>query len=248
MEAWELAVAFAGAFVAGFLGSIVGLVLGSLRLPAILLASGSPATAAGTNIAVSAVAALSGGLTHARAGRVSWRIVAWMTPPSIVGAFVGGYFGHLIPSGLLLGVIAAVLLWSGLDLVFELRAAPESHRPRVAATVSGGLIGLLGGAVGLILGTLRMPALLRSVGLSPHSAVGTNLVVGFFLGAAGFAGHLVRGEVDWPVLAAGVAGAVPGAWLGARSTGRIEEHTLKRLIGIALIAVAPMTTATAVVN
>ena len=165
MEAWELAVAFAGAFVAGFLGSVVGLVLGSLRLPAVLLASGSPATAAGTNIAVSAVAALSGGLTHARAGRVSWRIVAWMTPPSVVGAFVGGYFGHLVPSGLLLGVIAAVLLWSGLDLVFELRAAPESHRPRLAATVSGGLIGLLGGAVGLILGTLRMPALLRSVGL-----------------------------------------------------------------------------------
>ena len=248
MEAWELAVAFAGAFVAGFLGSVVGLVLGSLRLPAILLASGSPATAAGTNIAVSAVAALSGGLTHARAGRVSWRIVAWMTPPSIVGAFVGGYFGHLIPSGLLLGVIAVVLLWSGLDLVFELRAAPESHRPRVAATVSGGLIGLLGGAVGLILGTLRMPALLRSVGLSPHAAVGTNLVVGFFLGAAGFAGHLVRGEVDWPVLAAGVAGAVPGAWLGARSTGRIDEPTLKRLIGIALIAVGVVIGVTALVD
>ena len=82
MEAWELAVAFAGAFVAGFLGSIVGLVLGSLRLPAVLLASGSTAAAAGTNIAVSAVAALTGGLTHARAGRVSWRIVAWMAPPS----------------------------------------------------------------------------------------------------------------------------------------------------------------------
>ena len=248
MEAWELAVAFAGAFVAGFLGSVVGLVLGSLRLPAILLASGSPATAAGTNIAVSAVAALSGGLTHARAGRVSWRIVAWMTPPSIVGAFVGGYFGHQVPSGLLLGVIAAVLLWSGLDLVFELRAAPESRRPRVAATVSGGLIGLLGGAVGLILGTLRMPALLRSVGLSAHAAVGTNLVVGFFLGAAGFAGHLVRGEVDWPVLAAGVAGAVPGAWLGARSSGRIDERTLKRLIGIALIAVAVVIAVTAVLD
>ena len=248
MEAWELAVAFAGAFVAGFLGSIVGLVLGSLRLPAVLLVSGDPATAAGTNIAVSAVAALSGGLTHARAGRVSWRIVAWMTPPSIAGAFVGGYFGHQVPSGLLLGVIAAVLLWSGLDLLLELRAAPKSHRPRLAATVSGGLIGLLGGAVGLILGTLRMPALLRSVGLSPHAAVGTNLVVGFFLGAAGFAGHLVRGEVDWPVLAAGVAGAVPGAWLGARSSGRIDERTLKRLIGIALIAVAVVIAVTAVVR
>ena len=76
--------------------------------------------------------------------------------------------------------------------------------------------------------------------------MGTNLVVGFFLGAAGFAGHLVHGEVDWAVLAAGVAGAVPGAWLGARSTGRIDEPTLRRLIGIALIAVAAVIAATAV--
>ena len=248
MEAWELAVAFAGAFVAGFLGSVVGLVLGSLRLPAVLLASGNPAAAAGTNIAVSAVAALTGGLAHARAGRVSWRIVAWMTPPSVAGAFVGGYFGSDVPVDLLLGVIAAVLFWSGLDLILELRAAPESHRPRLAATVSGGLIGLLGGAVGLILGTLRIPALLRSVGLTPHMAVGTNLVVGFFLGAAGFAGHLIRGEVEWAVLAAGLAGAIPGAWLGARASGRLDERALKRLIGIALLAVAVAIAATAIVG
>jgi uncharacterized protein len=248
VEAWELAVAFAGAFAAGFLGSMVGLVLGSLRLPAVLLASGSTAAAAGTNIAVSALAALSGGLAHARAGRVSWRIVAWMTPPSVLGAFAGGYFGHLVPGRVLLAAIAVVLAWNGLDLLFQLRAAPESHRPRLAAVVSGALIGVLGGAVGLILGTLRIPALIRSVGLPPHSAVGTNLVVGFFLGLAGFAGHLVQSEVEWLVLAVGVAGAVPGAWLGARATGHLDELALKRLIGITLLAVAITIAVTAAID
>lgn len=234
----ELAVAGAGSFVAGFLGSLVGLVLGSLRLPAVLLASGSPAAAAGANIAVSAAAALSGGIAHARAGRVSWPIVAWMTPPSVAGAFAGGYFAHAVPSRLLLAGIALLLAWNGLDLLLELRAAPESRRPRLAAVVSGGLIGLLGGAVGLILGTLRLPALLRSVGLTAHAAVGTNLVVGFFLGTAGFAGHLARLEVEWLVLAVSLAGAVPGAWLGARYTGRLPEALLRRLVGVALLAVA----------
>ena len=124
--------------MAGALGSLVGLVLGSLRLPAILLASGSPAAAAGTNIAVSAAAALSGGLTHAHAGRVSWRIVAWMTPPSVAGAFVGGYFAYALPSRLLLAGIAAVLAWNGLDLLLELRAAPDSRRPRLAAVARAG--------------------------------------------------------------------------------------------------------------
>jgi uncharacterized protein len=213
-------------------------VLGSLRLPAILLVSGSPAAAAGTNIAVSAAAALSGGLAHARAGRVDWRIVAWMTPPSVAGAFVGGLFGGRLPSGLLLGGIAAVLGWSGLDLLLDLRAPRRSSRPAVAAALAGTVIGLLGGAVGLILGTLRLPALLGSVGLSPHRAVGTNLAVGFFLGAAGFLGHLVRTEVEWAVLAVSLVGALPGAWLGARASGRFSERGLRRAIGAALLVVA----------
>jgi hypothetical protein len=83
-----------------------------------------------------------------------------------------------------------------------------------------------------------MPALLAAVGLDARRAVGTNLVVGFLLGLAGFAAHAARVEVEWDVLAAGLAGAIPGAWLGARLTGRISEETLRRAIGVALLVIA----------
>jgi uncharacterized membrane protein YfcA len=159
-----------------------------------------------------------------------------MTPPS-VAAFLGGYFGGRVPETLLLGGIAAALLWNGVQLLFELGAPPRARSPRLAAVVAGAVIGLIGGAVGLILGTLRMPALLGRVGLPAARAVGTNLVVGFFLGLAGFAGHAVRLEVDMPVLAVSVAAAVPGACVGARLTGRMSEEALKRAIGAALVAV-----------
>src|SRR4029453_919765 len=92
-EAWRLPLTFGASFVAGYLGSVVGLVLGTLRLPAVLVAAGNPAAAAGTNIAISGAAAASGGWRHAREGRVDWRVVAWMAPPSIVGAVVGGLLG-----------------------------------------------------------------------------------------------------------------------------------------------------------
>ena len=94
---------------------------------------------------------------------------------------------------------------------------------------------MLGGAVGLVLGSLRLPAVIVASG-SAATAAGTN-IVGFFLGLAGFAGHAVRLEVDWPVLAVSVAVAVPGTLLGARLTGRMSERTLKRAIGAALVAV-----------
>jgi uncharacterized membrane protein YfcA len=201
--------------------------------------AGNPAAAAGTNIAVSAAAAASGGLAHARAGRVDWRVVAWMAPPSVAAAFVGGLFGGRVPERLLLAAIAAVVFWNGLDLLVELRAPREGGgSPRLAAALAGSVIGLLGGAVGLILGTLRLPALLGPIGLSAYPAVGTNLVVGFVLGLAGFLGHLVRLEVEWLVLAVSLAGALPGAWLGARYTGRLSERALRRAIGAVLLAAA----------
>jgi uncharacterized protein len=235
----ELAAAFAGSFVAGYLGAAVGLVLGTLRLPLILLLSGNASTAAGTNIAISAAAAASGGWQHARAGRVDWRVVAWMTPPSVAGAVIGGLTGHFVPEAILLGSVAAVLAWNGVDLIFRPVSAVPAAEPRVGpAALFGFVIGLVGGALGVILGTLRMPALLRAVGLSAHRAVGTNLVVGFMLGVFGFLAHAALSEVDWAILGAGLAGGVPGAILGARVTGRLSEDTLKRALGVALIAIA----------
>ena len=213
--------------------------LGTLRLPLVLLAAGDPSSAAGTNIAISAAAAGTGGLRHAREGRVDWVVVRWMTPPSLAGAVAGGLYGHALPDAALLGVTAAVLAWNGLDLLVRPFRARPLERPRIwPAVVLGFGIGLVGGAIGVILGTLRMPALLRGVGMETRLAIGTNLVVGFALGLAGFAAHAARLEVDWPVLAAGLVGALPGAWLGARLAGRASELVLRRAIGVALLAVA----------
>jgi uncharacterized membrane protein YfcA len=214
-------------------------VLGTLRLPAMLLAAGDASAAAGTNIAVSAAAAATGGFRHAREGRVEWRVVAWMAPTSVAGAVIGALTGHLLPTRVLFAGIAAVLLWNGVDLlVAPFRARPARQPRLLPAAAFGFVIGLVGGALGVILGTLRMPALLRAFGLDAKRAVGTNLIVGFLLGLAGFAAHALRLEVEWDLLAAGLAGALPGAWLGVRVTGRLSELQLRRAIGVALIVIA----------
>jgi uncharacterized protein len=225
--------------VTGYLGSAIGLVLGTLRLPVVLAFSASPSSAAGTNILVSAAAATTGAARHVQARRIDWRIVVWMLPPSIAGAAAGGLFGHLVPDSLLLGGVAAVLAWSGVDLLVRPVRGRVRVRPRLwPASFFGFLIGVVGGALGVILGTLRMPALLGPVGLEPQRAVGTNLFVGAFVGVAGFAAHASRLEVEWWLLAAGLAGGIPGAWLGARAAGRISETTLRRGLGVALLLVA----------
>jgi uncharacterized protein len=202
----------------------------------IVLAASSPAAGAGANIGVSAVAALTAAVTHVRAGRIDWRVFAWMAPPSIVAALVGGLLSGAVPGNVLLVVIGVTLLVFGADLLRprrEPRQRPEAVNP-AAAVLTGAAIGLLGGFVGLILGSLRIGALIRFVGGDTFRAVGTNVAVGFCLGVAGVFGHLTGG-VDWTLLAVGAAASVPGALLGARLTGRLNERQLLRAVGAVLL-------------
>jgi uncharacterized membrane protein YfcA len=229
-------------FLVALAGGLVGLVLGNIRLPAVLLLSSSPAAGAGANIGISAVAAASASIAHIRAGRVNWRLFGWMAPPSIIGALAGGYISGEIPGDALLLAIAAVLLYSA----YELLAKPNVSRKGPgregldipAAVLSGAVIGLLGGIVGLILGSLRMPALIRLVGEEPARAVGTNVTVGFLVGVAGVIGHLPSEPPDWGLLAVGAAASIPGALLGSRLTGRLSDRDLLRAIGVVLVIAA----------
>jgi uncharacterized membrane protein YfcA len=224
-------------FVTALAGGLVGLVLGNIRLPVLVLAASSPAAGAGANIGVSAVAALAAAVAHIRAGRIDWRLFAWMAPPSIVGAAIGGLLSGVVPGNTLLLVIGVTLLAFGADL---LRSKPDGRQASFggfnarAAIWTGALIGVLGGFVGLILGALRLPALLRFVGADPFRAVGTNAAVGFCLGVAGVFGHL-PGGVDWTLLGVGAATSVPGAIVGARLTGRLDERQLFRAVGLVLL-------------
>jgi len=237
MSAPEVVAFAAWCFAVALAGGLVGLVLGNIRLPAVLLVAASPASAGGANIAISGVAAATASVGHVRAGRINWRLFAWMAPPSVAGALVGGFLAGVVPDEAVLLGIAVVLVYSGVDLLRRKpQPRPADHQLDVrAAVVSGAAIGLLGGFVGLILGSLRMPALLRLVGETPARAVGTNLLVGVLVGIAGLLGHLPSAAPDLGIVLVGSGASIPGALIGARLTGRLSEDQLVKAIGVVLL-------------
>jgi hypothetical protein len=237
VHALTLAAVGVWCFIVAFAGGLLGLVLGNIRLPILLLAGSSPAAVGGANIAVSGLAAAAGSIAHIRARRVDWRLVGWMVPPSVLGAIGGGFAAGHLPANTLRIVIGAALLVFGVDLLRPRKNStpPPRQQPNLrAAVLAGAVIGAIGGLIGLILGTLRLPALIRWVGEEPARAVGTNLVVGIAVGAAGLLGHL-PGGVDWTLLAVAGATSIPGALLGSRYTGRLSAPELLRAIGVILL-------------
>jgi uncharacterized protein len=229
-------------FIVALLGTSIGLILGTIRLPVLLLVSSSPAAGAAANVGISTVAAATAATRHVRRGIVNWKVVLWMTPPSVVGALIGGYVSGRVREDVLLGLIGVVLVYFGIRTFVGSRdGRPPREGARMRPVVAWGLvIGLLGGLVGLILSTLRLPALIRHIGETPHRAVATNLVVGFWLGVAAVIGHL-PGGVDWGLLLLGSAASIPGAILGSRVTGRLSERQLLNAIGVALLIAGSLT-------
>jgi len=231
------------AFIVALVGGLLGLVLGNIRLPVFLAVGTSPSAAAGANIAVSGIAAATAAVRHVRAGRIDWRLTAWMLGPSVAGAAAGGYAATVLPADLLRIVIGSCLVLFGLDLLRRRNAPlpPPAERPDVrAAVVTGAVVGAIGGLIGLILSTLRVPALLRWARQDPQRVIGTNLVVGIAVGAAGLVGHL-PGGIDWQLLAVGGAASIPGALIGSRYTGRLSTAALLRAIAVILLVSGTIT-------
>lgn len=235
----ELLIIFVWSFTVSFAGGLVGMVLGNLRLPVILLVGTTTAAASGANVAISGCAALTAAYAHWQGGRLDWRLFGWMAPASLVGAILGGLIAGQLNGRVLLGVIGVVVLFGAVEI---LRYKPPEDGERemtkrellVSASGIGFGVGVLGGIVGLILGTLRLPAMVKWAGVTPYAAIGTNAAVGVVVGIGGLVGHLPTG-IDWEILGVGAAAALPAAYLGSRFTGRLEESTLVKAIAAILV-------------
>lgn len=245
-------------FGVGVLGGVVGLALGAMRLPFLLLLGMPPPVAAGTNILVSTLSAVTGSVRHLREGRVDFRVVAVQGIPAVVGAFIGGFASGMAPAAALIGLTGALVVWQGVELLFRARRARPAESPVatsgaqrnpaghwspgqifVEALVGFG-VGLLGGAVGLILGSLRLPALITILGIDPRIAAGSNLFIGFLLGAFGWVGHVIAGQVDYPLLILMGLTGMAGNYQGARLTGAMSLRGLLTLMGLVLLVVGTL--------
>jgi uncharacterized membrane protein YfcA len=238
-------------FVVAVAGGVAGLVLGNMRLPAAVSISETVAAGGGANVAISAVSAATAATKHIREGRMNWQRFWWLMPTSLAGGFAGGVLATLVSANFLLGFIAVVLFYGSYELFRWTppagkvatgppgRPTPMTAIDKATTALIGLVIGVFGGAVGLILGSLRLPALLRFTDDSPQLLIGTNLSAGVVVGVAGAVGHLTSGSAgfDLPVFLVGAAASIPGAWVGAKLTGRLPTETLVHVIaGIVFVA------------
>jgi uncharacterized protein len=232
----------------GFVGGLVGLVLGVVRFPLILsTAETSVAITAGTNIGISTFGSMAGAVRHLRQNNIHLRVFGIMAASGAAGAFLGSMLTKFFPVQLLLIVIGLIVSYEAFSLTTSARKDNKRNPSEVESFVKPNLtlesaigfgVGFLGGIVGLVLGSIRMPAMIAVLKMEPRVAVGTNLAASSVMGAAGLIGHLLNNEVDFLVLVVMGLMAALGAYIGASYTNRFSASSLKLIIGFVLIFVA----------
>ena len=112
--AFSTAILLLAGALAGFASGLLGIGGGTVMVPALALGAGFPQQLAqGTSLAAMILPSLVGALTHYRLGHVRGDVAPWLLAGITGGAYVGGSLALGLPEGILRGVFALVLLWTG---------------------------------------------------------------------------------------------------------------------------------------
>lgn len=251
-------------FIISFIGGMVGLVLGVIRLPFIVSTGLNVTKSIGTNIGVSTLGAITAAIQHIRKRNISFTIFIIMALSGAIGAFYSASLTKNVSINLLLILIGLIISYESFTLLKDnnrnkeininnnekkitenrLNVNQKSIKQKnpyndiIVQSIIGFLIGLLGGLVGLVLGSIRLPAMIKILKTEPKIAVGTNMLISSVMGMSGFIGHIINNEVNFLYLIILGPSAMVGGFLGAKYTNRLSPSTLKKLIGIILAIVA----------
>jgi len=244
-------------FLAIFIGMAVGILGGGgsiLTTPLLVYVVGFDAKQAITaSLFVVAVTSVFGLIGHARAGRVMWRTGLIFGFAGMVGAFIGGQVGALLPGALLLAAFSVMMAVTAVAMIRgrkKIAGKAHSGLPVFRIILDGLIVGLVTGLVGAGGGFLVVPALALLGGLAMPNAVATSLLVVAMKSSAGFFGYALtfggdspvswnaETQIEWPITLIVTAAAVVGALIGSRLVGYIHPDRLRAGFGWFVLVMA----------
>lgn len=227
--------------VLSHIGATVGLVLGQLRLPLLIYALGSVTVGTATSLAISTAGTLIGTIRHTVEGRVRLALLLTIGVPSGAAAYLTARYAGHVDQWLLKLVISVVLIATGARMLIAPRPpapapAPEPKLPApVAEIVVGAALGAVSGLVGLLLGSLRLPAMMRYARIPAPTAIGTNMAIGTLTGLSAGVATVREGNLDVPSFIVVGLATIVGVHLGAGRTGKLAPEKLRALIAWVLL-------------
>ncbi len=248
-------------FGIGVVVGLTGMGGGALMTPVLVLFFNvPPLTAVSSDLVAAAVMKPVGSLVHLRRGTVNLALVKWLCLGSIPAAFAGVFVIKALGRGVEIETItqralAVAVFVAAIGLVVRayLRLVERArkrdglvplptHRPEVrvrpvATTILGAVAGLIVGMTSVGSGSIVIIALMALYpALKASQLVGTDLVQAVPMVSAAALAHLLFGDFQFALTTSLLVGSVPGVFLGAQLSARLQGGFVRRALAFVLLA------------
>lgn len=226
-------------FIVGLLIGAVG-IGGVLLVPALTLVSDISLHQAVPVCTLSFLATgVIGVIVYARHGSIQWPKVGWLCLGAVPAAFLGSISLLSIPATVLMLLIAALMILSGLDALLK------AYRKQIAESLPGQLsplqfigIGAITGFGSAITGTggpLILVPILIFLGLPVLTAIGLSQAIQLPIAAFASVGNWLSGNLNFDLVWVIAGVLVVGSFAGAMLVHRLPAEPLRKLIAFLLI-------------
>jgi len=206
----------------------------------------------GTSLLIDSIIGIIAGLIFLRKGNVRLRSCILLIFTGSIGSFLGSRFTSAAPESWLLLSIGILLILMGcsfitkgvqrnIDYVGSKINIKRFQENKNAFFIIFGLVAGFGsGFSGMGIGGIVALVLILILGYNIHTAVGTALIMMFFISGSGAIGHVLNDEIIFGAALVAGSAAIVGAVFGSLIANKIDEDKLGRVIGviIAILGIA----------
>ncbi len=229
-------------FVAGLLGSIIGLGGGIIIVPVLTFFGFPPTLTASNSIFAVFSNAAASSISYAKQKKIEYSIVLKLGLLSIPGTVIGAYISADITPSLFKILFGLILISASIYIFSKRKIEPKSHniskQIMILAIGASFLAGIISGLFGVGGGIVFVPMMVIAMGLSMKNAAPTSQFILLFASASALITHTLLGHPDFYQALLLSSGAFVGGLVGARLSLEIKENVLKILISIVMIAAA----------
>jgi len=240
-----LLILFCAAFVAELIDSSMGMMYGTLLSPILILAGFDPLIVIPALLFSQAFGGFTAAVFHHKYKNADFTLKEKSRDLKIVGAITGlgilaTIFAVLVainlPVWILKGYIGVLVIGMGVLLLSKKKFKFSWAKMTIIGLISSFNKSLSGGGFGPVVTSGQVIA-----GNSPRNSIASTTLSEAPICAAGFITYLTLSSFSsWPILIALTCGAFLAAPLGPRITSKINEKTLRPILGILNIALGSL--------
>jgi uncharacterized membrane protein YfcA len=225
-------------FVAGVIGSMIGLGGGFVMVPVLTFFGFSPTLAASNSLFAAFSNSVASTVSYAKQKKIVYSLGIKLALFAIPGTIIGAYISDDVSASLFKLLFGAVLVSSGVYIYMrrkmESREYNLSKQLMVLAVGASFFAGIVSSLFGIGGGTIFVPLMVVAIGLSMKLAAPTSQFILMFVAASGMIVHSVLGHPNYYDAGMLSIGSFAGGIVGSRLYTHVNEQKLRLFVIVVL--------------